>query len=133
MAYDYLGKLFIPLGSAIVGAVIAYLFAIKKENRKKILDEKTKAYCDYIRAASKIKFYNRNECLADMVDSIARISVYGSSEVVAALANFKRTTMILDNDIAVEAFVKIVKAMRNETSNMVADQDIKILLFDKIE
>jgi len=123
-------KILLPVLTAIVGAGVAFLLAIKTESKKKNIEERTKAYVDYVKAVAKMKFSaTSDEFLVNLADAVARIAIYGSANVVKALRNFTNTSMILDNDESVSCFLAIIEQMREETSNFVESEDLRRVLF----
>jgi hypothetical protein len=122
-------KFLLPFFTAIVGAAIAFLFAIKIEYKKKRIDERTKAYVDYVRAVVAMKFNNSKEGIANLTDAKARISIYGSAAVIQFMSIFAETSMVLNNDESIIRFLKIIECMRDETSNFVEPENLRKVLF----
>ena len=63
---------------------------------------------------------------AEAADAKARLAVYGTPGVIAALARFEEAGAVLDNPRTRAAFVALVGAMRHGTAK--AD-DLSLVLF----
>jgi len=122
-------KILLPTITALLGAAVAYLVAIRTETKKKHIEERTKCYVDYVKSVAKIKHDPGRDSLISLTDAIARISVYGSSEVVKSLGNFSDTKMILDDTDSIKAFLKIIEKIREETSDVVDVEVLQKILF----
>jgi hypothetical protein len=115
----------------IVGAGLQYLFTRFLEERKHRQSLKTAAYTDYIRAVAEAAHIalqdQRPAIFARLADAKTRICLYGSPEVVTALAGFESQGGIIGNDQQREAFLKAVEAMREDSHVQAAR--LEILLF----
>ncbi len=65
---------------------------------------------------------------AEAADAKARLAVYGTSQVIAALARFEETGARLDSPRAHDLFAALVSAMRQKSRAAKAD-DLKLVLF----
>jgi hypothetical protein len=111
----------------IVGAMLAaasqYYFSRRTESAKNYQTLRTTAYVDFIRSTAEIamsqKVQDREKELEgsiNMADAKARIGIYGSERVVAAIATFFRDHGALTSAAAYLSFIQIVATMRSETS-----------------
>jgi len=74
----------LPLVGVVVGATLQYWLSRSAESRK--------SYVDYLRAVTKAAHatspYSARLAQAEAADAKARLAVYGTSAVIAALARF---------------------------------------------
>jgi hypothetical protein len=117
---------------ALVGAVMQYWLSRSVESRKQLQLLQSQCYVDYLKAVTKSAHAQTENAVrlanAEVADAKARIAVYGTPEVVAALARFEETEAVLDNPSANAAFVSLVGAMRLTKAKA---EDLKLLLFRK--
>jgi hypothetical protein len=128
----------LPILGIIIGAGLQYFFSKSAESRKQLTALKTQAYIDYLRCVAESKHIGsdnqkaRKEILAKATDAKARISIYGSSKVIEALANFQKIGAIINSPQAEEKFLILCKAMRQESIrkfDKTKFEALKIVLF----
>ncbi len=120
----------LPIIGVIIGAGLQYFFSRFSESRKQLSTFKSLAYVDYLRCVAESKHVGRDntkarkEIFAKAADAKARIAVYGSSNVVDALAHFEKEGAIINSRQSEEKFLALCKAMRRE--NIGKDDKTKI-------
>lgn len=83
-----------PIIGILVGAFIQSFFARRMESKKQALTFKSQAYIDYLKAFSESAHVDhlQNEQVVSIFERAAnaknRIAIFGSEEVIEALANF---------------------------------------------
>jgi len=120
----------VALAGAAVGAALGRWAERAKHN-----DElRSKAYADYLGAVAAAAHLRSDEDERDAMraaaDAKARIAVYGSSDVVDALARFEEAGGTLADDVAQAAFVSLVSAMRPKR-DAVAGRSLSLLLLGR--
>ena len=124
----------LPLVGVVIGAAMQYWFSRSAEVRKQIELLQSQSYVDFLRALTKSAYANSAEAirsaLADAADAKARLAVYGTSDVIVALARFEEAGAVLDNPQTKAAFVTLVAAMRQKRGAANAT-DLELVLFGK--
>jgi hypothetical protein len=114
-----------------VGAILSYLFTRSHEQEKHYRLLQTGAYADYLRCVAEAAHLSLRSDEADLFARIAdaktRICLYGSQEVLALLATFEREGSLLENTQQRKAFVRLVQAMRVNSTAQISD--IEVILF----
>jgi hypothetical protein len=116
----------LSLFGVIVGAMLTaasqYYFTRMTESSKTYQNLRTTAYVDFIRSTAEIamsqKMQDKEKELKgsiNLTDAKGRIGIYGSKQVVAAIAAFFRNYGALTSPAAYSAFLEIVRTMRSET------------------
>jgi len=122
----------LPLVGVVVGATLQYWLSRSAESRKQLQLLQSQAYVDYLRAVGKAAYAGSQQALvsaqAEAADAKARLAVYGTSQVIAALARFEETGARLDSPRAHDLFAALVSAMRQKSRAAKAD-DLKLVLF----
>ncbi len=122
----------LPLLGVVIGATMQYWLSRSAESRKQLQLLQSQSYVDYLRAVTKAAHANSPDALrlvqAEAADAKARLAVYGTSNVIAALARFEEARPILDNPRSRAAFVALVGAMRQKHGTARAD-DLSLVLF----
>lgn len=122
----------LPLVGVVVGAAMQYWFSRAAEARKQIQLLQSQAYVDYLRAVTKSAHASSAEAArfaqADAADAKARMTVYGTADVIAALARFEETGAVLDNARSKVAFISLVAAMRQKQGGA-KPNDLGLVLF----
>jgi hypothetical protein len=117
--------------SVLVGAVIGAALTRWRDRAKHHEELRAKAYADYLSAVALSAHMRTNDDARDALrngaDAKARIAVYGSADVIRALARFEETGANLVSGPSVPAFVSLVSAMRPK-SGSVAEGDLSLLL-----
>jgi len=120
----------LPLLGVVIGATMQYWLSRSAESRKQLQLLQSESYVDYLRAVTKAAHATSQDAVglarAEAADAKARLAVYGTSGVIAALARFEEAGAVLDNPRTRAAFVALVGAMRQKHSN--AD-DLSLVLF----
>ena len=120
----------------IVGSIFQYFSSKDSEKRKHQQDLRTRAYVDFLRGVVDMKFLpedKKEEAMAILTDAKSRITVYGSKEVVIAIADFSRGGMKLDTTKEMRSFVAIYQAIRKESlpkNQNISESEMCQLLFD---
>lgn len=124
---------FLPLIGLVVGAILQYWLSRASESRKQLELLQSQAYIDYLKAATKAAHADSKTAIlsaqAEATDAKTRLAVYGSSEVIAALARFEEAGAVLDNPKALETFISLVGAMRQR--DPATGSDLRLVLFGK--
>lgn len=91
----------LPLLGVVIGATMQYWLSRSAESRKQLQLLQSQSYVDYLRAVTKAAHASTNEAArlanTEAADAKARLAVYGTSGVIAALARFEEEGAILDN------------------------------------
>lgn len=121
----------LPLLGVVIGAILQHWFSRTTETRKQLELLRNQAYVEYLRAIAKAAHRNTPDsarsALADAADAKARIAVYGTPAVVAALARFEEAEPRLDNARSIQCFVAVVAAMRS-SAGITDSRDLGLLL-----
>jgi len=122
----------LPLVGVVVGAALQYWFSRSADYRKQLQLLQAQSYVDYLKAAAKAAHANSPDAVrsakVETTDAKARMAVYASSQVIAALARFEERGAKLDEPETQGTFVVLVAAMR-EHASAVAASDLKLVLF----
>jgi len=123
----------LPLLGVVIGATMQYWLSRSAESRKQLQLLQSQAYVDYLRAVTKSAHADSQDvarlALAEASDAKARLAVYGTSEVIAALARFEETGAVIDNP-RTRAHSLPWCAMRHKHGAAKAD-DLSLVLFGK--
>ena len=134
------GNALIGIVGVLVGAIIQYSLTKRAEQTKHLRELRTSAYVDFIRAVAGIATSGKHNDAARqleytilLADAKARIAIYGDTRVVAAAAQFFRGTSALHTPEEMDAFLKIVAAMRSSAAGKLAlpEADLSQLLFSR--
>lgn len=130
--------------TAVIAAVITVFLTRRSETIKQLQSLRISAYVDFIRAVaglasirqvpvqSKEHFQKQWELTMMLADAKARIAIYGSRLVLAALAELLRGGYELTGERA-KSFTAICQLMRRDTRpklGKASDHDMHFLLFD---
>lgn len=97
------------LGAVLIQGILAYLGGDTERKRELLLE----AYQALIEStASLAAATDREVGLRDLIAAKQRILYFAPTEVVAALANFARTSQVMSDPAAVAAFAELLKTMR---------------------
>lgn len=114
-------KIIFPLIGVIIGALLSYFFSKKNEASKQKGILRSDVYSDYIKAIAGISIAQRNndnksvnEFLFQVVNAKARITIYGSADVVKSLSNFETVGPTLVSEESKKAFLKVIATMRKD-------------------
>ena len=125
------------IAGIFIGAFLQYRVSLATEKDKALREVRTQAYVDFIRgcaglAISQVAPAKLLEYTILLTDAKARITIYGSKEIVASIANFFREGEgKLQTAEQRKLYLAICKQMRQEGfPNEAAEQtDIAQLLF----
>lgn len=127
----------LPVLGVVLGASLQYFFSKSAESRKYLATLKTQAYIDYLRCVAESAHVGRDnpkvrkEIFAKAADAKTRISIYGSSAVIAALASFEEMGATIDSPQSEEKFLALCNAMRGESNGKekTTPDALKMILF----
>jgi hypothetical protein len=89
-----------PLVGVFLGAALQFWFSRAAARDQHAATQRSAAYSDYLRAVAASAHLRSDEefrdALRDAADAKARIAVYGSDEVIAALASFERAGAVIN-------------------------------------
>jgi hypothetical protein len=121
----------IALLSVLVGAVIGAALSRWTDRAKHHEELRSQAYADYLSAVALSAHMRTSDDASNArrngADAKARIAVYGSADVIRALARFEEAGASLVSGPSVNAFVSLVSTMRPK-SGAVAERDLSLLL-----
>jgi hypothetical protein len=112
----------LPVIGLIIGAALQYRFNRAIEIRRQVIVARTECYVDYIRCVAQYVNVRENPAKlakwnAQVLDARARICIYGSHEVIRALARFERSADPAMSDAYVDNVVEVLTAMRKHTDD----------------
>ena len=127
----------LPLLGVVVGAALQFWFSRSSEERRGRQTLRSQAYVDFIKAVSSLAAAQRqanqakvDDALVQLTDAKARIVVYGSREVVVALAEFQRQGARLHAE-GIVSFITLCQRMRAEQKTAaISAHDISTILFE---
>ncbi len=123
----------LPLLGVVIGATLQYWTSRAAESSKQLQLLRSQSYVDYLRAVTKAAHATSPDAgrlaRAEAADAKARMSVYGTSKAIAALARFEEIGPVLDSPKAKSVFADLVTAMRDGDSPSQAD--LELILFGK--
>ena len=118
---------FISMLSVVIGASLQFWFSRSSAKWSHIQDKRTQAYVDFLKAvaglaqAQKFKDEKTELDFASLLaDARARITVFGHSEVINALAKFDKSDRVLESQITQQAFIQFILTMRKVSNVDVA-------------
>jgi hypothetical protein len=117
----------LPLFGVALGAALQFWFTRSSERDKHTESLRAQAYVDYLRAAAAAahaRAGDGSKARHDAADAKARIAVYGSEKVIAALARFEESGPIVRREQP-EPFLAVVAAMR---LSAVSTRDLEAIL-----
>jgi hypothetical protein len=114
-----------------VGAWVQQFFTRRLDERRQLRELRARACIDFIKALSDLAHANRLQradamATRDLSDAKARIAIYGSRRVVAAMAAFLREHHVLGPEAA-GGLVRLAAAMRHDTAHSEAEVDVEEL------
>jgi hypothetical protein len=126
----------LPLVGVIVGATIQFVFSRVGESAKAKATLRVQAYVDYIACLSDSAHLSlsrdKAEIMARATSAKTRISIYGSANVVTALADFEKAGAHIGSNGHRTAALALISAMRNESvgnKQKVSDETLRLVLF----
>lgn len=109
----------LSLISAIIGALLTHFLSEKRKRREELMEQKLKAYSDFINSASKIiaarrlgQTENDQGELAVLNDAKVRICICGDKSVVEALTEFWEHGGTLEREHEILAFTRLCMTIR---------------------
>jgi head-tail adaptor len=122
----------LPLLGVIIGAALQSRLGRSAEREKQVAGLRAQAYADYLLSVAAAAHLRSDQDLRDAhretADAKARIAVYGSNEVISALARFEESGAALGSAGSRTAFVALVTRMRSASSSA-QERDIEAVLF----
>jgi len=113
------GAQLLPLLCVVVGATIQFVLSRVGESAKAKSTLRVQAYVDYIACLSDSAHLSLSrdeaEIFARATSAKTRISIYGSADVVAALAAFEKAGGQIGSDDQRAAALALISAMRAES------------------
>lgn len=120
--------------SVLVGAVIGAALSRWTDRARHHEELRSKAYADYLRAVASAAHLrsddDERDAFREASDAKARIAVYGSADVIRALARFEEAGANLSSREAINGFVSLVSAMR-PTKGSVEERQLSLLLLGR--
>jgi len=121
----------------VIGVILKYTFSRKEEYLRKKEELKIQAYSDFIRSVSIMGIKSKtnsqdSETYSSLLDAKNRLSIYGSTEVIKAIAELWRTGPVFDSPEKINKYVQIIQLMRKEnfkSKTTVDANDISQLIF----
>lgn len=121
----------LPLIGVMLGAGLQFLLSRANAREQQAATLRSQAYADYLRAVAAASHLRSDEDLRDAhrdaADAKARIAVYGTVDVIRALARFEQSGAVLSNGLASGAFVSLVSCMRPHSGD-VSDHELELVL-----
>lgn len=117
----------LPLIGVIIGAGLQYLLTQSTARKKQLLEERVKAYVEYMSAVTEKARLpaddttSRTAALARIDSAKLRICVYGSRDVVEALARFEGAEYPIADGATRDLFIALLQSMRSEAIESGAD------------
>jgi len=133
----------LPIIGIVIGVILNYWFTKLLEERRHMRNLKTEAYLEFIHHFMDAHFVGeKKETLSRFADATQRIAIYGSKEVIEAVANIKRVSakkrIMSESEFESKfgsefrhSFIAMVQAMRKDglPKESVSDEEISWLLF----
>jgi hypothetical protein len=120
-----------PLIGVVLGAGLQFLLTRANAREQQTATLRSQAYADYLRAVAAASHLRSDEDLRDAhrdaADAKARIAVYGTVDVIRALARFEESGAVLSDGPASRAFVSLVSSMRRNVGD-VSEHEVELLL-----
>ena len=131
----------LPLIGVVIGAVLHHRLSMASEQLKRQEDLRTQAYVDFLHGVVGFVFAKTNgdenkakEFDALLANAKARVTIYGSKEVIQTIASFGRGGADIGSPEGMRSFVGICQAMRKDSlpkKQSVLNKEISQLLFEK--
>ena len=117
----------VNLISAMIGGIIVgganYIVSENILTHQSRTEETVAAYADYLAKASEFFVLPSIEKASEVGAAKSRVAIYGSSEVIAALAEFNKWKSTLATEGGCEAFTRIIMTMRTHVWDDDPDDD----------
>lgn len=121
----------LPLVGVVLGASLQFWLSRAAAREQHVDTLRSQAYADYLRAVAAAGHLRSDEDLRDAqrdaADAKARIAVYGSPEVIKALASFEGAGAVISDGPGARTFVSLVSAMRSGKT-VVSSHELELLL-----
>jgi hypothetical protein len=112
------GSQVFPLVGVVVGATLQFLLSRVSESGKAKSALRVQAYVDYVACVADLAHPPESQLRAEVLSRLAhattRIAIYGSSNVVSALADFEKAGAEILTPDQHAVFLVIISAMRAE-------------------
>jgi len=127
-----------PVVGIVVGAALQYYASRAFEERKMRRHSRTQTYVDFLRGSAGLAIAQADgdkermkEYRILLTDAKARITIYGSKEVIHGAAEFFRASGRLDTSEQKQLYLRICEEMRKEglPSDAAKSTDMAQLLF----
>jgi len=132
-------KIVLPMVGVVAGAVMQYLFQIRRETTKTYETQKTEAYLNYVRETCRAAVFNKQktqpsyvEAVAALVDAKARVAMFGSEKVLSAVTAFTGGGGSFMTKEQCDRFTAVIQSMRADLApkeRPVIDRHVEALLF----
>lgn len=128
----------VPIATLILGALLTHYLSRASDTRKTLSSFRVQAYVDYLRCVAESAHINRNNAAllsnlnARATDAKTRICIYGTPEVIEALAEFGIAGATTDNTDGRNKLVRLHQIMRSESGYRSGPSDqesLEIILF----
>jgi hypothetical protein len=110
-----------PVSGIVIGAALQYYASKAFDERKTRRHSRTQTYADFLRGSAGLAIAQADgdtermkEYRILLTDAKARITIYGSKEVILATAEFFRAGGTLDTHRQMELYLSICEQMRKE-------------------
>ena len=107
----------LPLAGVVVGAALQFWFSRASERRKQLEVLRAESYVDYLRSVANAAHASSTDELRvarkAAADAKSRIVVYGTADVVVALAQFEQANPVLNNDRSCRALASTMRQKRD--------------------
>ena len=119
----------VNLISAMIGGIIVgganYIVSENILIHQSRTEETVAAYADYLAKASEFFLSTSSETAREVGAAKSRIAIYGSSEVIDALAEFNERKSTLETEEGCDAFTRIITTMRTHVWDDDPDANLK--------
>jgi hypothetical protein len=132
-------KIALPMVGVLAGAAMQYLFQVRRETTKTYETQKTEAYLSYVRETCRAAVFQKQksqpsyvEAMAALVHAKARVAVFGSEDVLSAVAAFTGGGECFLTKEQCDRFTAVIQSMRADLApkqRPVIDRHVEALLF----
>jgi hypothetical protein len=129
------GSQLLPLIGLVVGATLQFALSRVGESTKAKSALRVQAYVDYIACLTDSTYLRESERKAEVLSRAAnaktRISIYGTADVISALAEFEKTGAEIRTKEQQMAILTLISTMRAESvgkQHDVSNEDLGLML-----
>jgi len=123
----------LPLIGVVIGAGLQFFSGRALNERQHLSQLRAHAYADYFKAVSSLSTEGRTASnIRDLADAKSRVCLYGTSRVVAKLAELEHYGAKLESAEARNAVLAMVKEARKDTAcgpHPITEKDLELVLF----